>query len=831
MFRHKILFLILIFLSFSAKAQLDLEHWFPPVFSSGGNVNQFYIYLSTDKTTPFNVKIYSDNQEIGSVMLSKSQPVSYQLQNYQLIYLTAERLTMTPQKFGLHLAGEKSFYASLRISGTPSTVISSKGKTALGEEFFAGMEQNIKYGNPRGAMNYQISVMATQDNTHVKLSNYDNRVVFADKSTADELNFTLNKGESYMIVALKKDADPMLGIDDFEANLIGAKITSDKPIVVDNGNFESHYFGETDADITMDQVIPTSKIGKEYFLISGMSPYKSPTERALIIATKDNTKVFFNDDSQPTKTLNSGEYFFTAPYLPVKFIKGNIPNYIIYGKTVETGGMYIKTSEPAYVYQISGGLLDAPPPRALDRTFGPEGMLLSFPLDKDYSQDPRQNLENLVQIPKNDEIGSNQFNTKVSVKAPSNANVKINGFTPPFSPIIGKPGWSYFTTNSPGTLNITSDKPLNVDAVGGRKFSGFGSSYTAFSNDPFIIVNGNCLQEFVYLTVSNTQFDKIQWRLNGIDILGANSSTFEPKLAGIYTCALSYADFIFETVGIKVENCPYSISTKDIGDVCPNFMVKPEFSPPNENFKIFSTEILTQPQNGKVVLNNGILNATMNSGFSGKDRFVYKITAENDFYEVVKIEFNTLSGAIADLLSEIRPKNIANRVYFYNLLSAILNLNNETFVFYETEADARAETNSISLPENYETANPTFVFVRVLGINGCFVIKKINLLLPYPSPNDGNLFPNVFTPNGDGFNDEWNYSVLQTMENVQLQLFDRYGKLIFKHTSQNSSFKWNGLGVQQKKLKTQTLWVVYSYYDPIVRKIYQGTQWVLLKNR
>lgn len=816
------------------KAQLDLEHWFPPVFRSGGSMTQFYLYLSTDKVTPFQVKIYNNNQVVDSVMVSKSQPVRYEIKNYNaLIYATANRLAMKTSKLGLHLAGEKSFYASLRMSSSPSTVISSKGKAALGEEFFAGMEQNIVYDKDRSILNYQISVMATQDNTHVKISNYDDRLVFADGSTADELDFTLNKGESYMAVALKKDADPLLGIDDYEATFIGAKVTSDKPIVMDNGNFESQYFGESPADITLEQSIPTSKIGKEYFLVSGMTPYKFPTERALIIATKDNTKVYFNDDSQPTKTLNAGEFFFTAPYLPIKFIKGNIPDFSnILGRVIETGGMYIKTTEPVYVYQISGGIYDHPPPRALDKTFGPEGMLLSFPLDKNYEQDPRQNLENLVQIPSVNLIGNNLFETKISIKAPTDADVKINGYKPPFSPMVGKDGWSYFTTSlAGGTLNITSNKGINVDAVGGKRYSGFGSSYTTFSNDPFIIVNGNCLQEGLFLRVSNTQFDKIQWRVNGVDIPGANAPTFEPQIAGIYTCALSYADFIFVTNEITVKDCPYIISTKDMGNVCPIFFVKPEFSAPNENLGIVTTEILTQPQNGNVVLDGGNFKITMNPTFTGKDRFVYKITAANGFYEVVKVEFNILQGPIAAVLSEIRPKNVANRVYYYDLLSAILNLNNETFVFYETLADAEAETNPISSPENYGTADPSAVYVRVKNNDGCFIIKKIDLLLPYPSPDNGNLFPNVFTPNNDGFNDVWDYSVLKTMENVQLQVFDRYGKLVFKHTSANSSFKWNGLGAQQKKLKTQTLWVVYSYFDPIVKQTYQGSQWLLLKNR
>lgn len=717
--------------------------------------------------------------------------------------------------------------------------MASKGKSAFGKEFFTGMEQVILYGNDRSRMNYQISVMATKDNTHVKLSNYSEGIIFADGSKPTELNFTLNRGQSYLIVQEKSDVDPQMQFDDYEPDLIGAKVTSDKPIVVNNGNISSHYFGEGGADFTLDQALPTSKIGKEYFLVTGMTPAKwnenianaiLPTERALIIATKDNTKIYFNDESFPTKTLNAGERFFTLPYTPPKYIKGDIPAFTnALGKVIYTSGMYIHTSEPVYVYQLIGGLWDRIPKG--DRTVNATGLLLSYPIDKNYLSDPRQKLENLVQIPFVNQIGYSRFETKVSVKAPTNANVKINGFTPSKSRMIGKDGWSYFTAPLlGGTVNVTSDVGINVDVVGGKPATGFGSSYTAFSNDPFILVNGNCVEEGVFLSLNNIDFDGFQWQTDGVNIPGATDSTYSPTLPGNYTCVLFYQGFTFTTDKILVIACPYKVSTKELGDVCPVFLVETKFSAPNENLPIVKTEILTQPQKGKVTLNNGILNVSMNAGFTGKDRFVYKITAANGFYEVVKVEFNTLNGPIADVLSELRPKNVANTTYYYDLLSAIVNSNNENFTFYQTLAEAEAESNPFSTPGNYGTTNPTEVYVRVQNNNGCFVIKKINLLLPEPVPNDGNLFPNFFTPNGDGFNDKWDYSVLQLMENVQLQIFDRYGNLIFTHTSSNISFMWDGLGTQRTKLKTQTLWVVYSYFDPIVKKMYQGTQWVLLKN-
>jgi hypothetical protein len=203
MFQRKFILFLILFCSFSAKAQLDLEHWFPPIYQSGSNglenfISDIYLYLSTEKTTPFTVKIYNNNQVIGTVTLSKTAPVQFKITDLNKMLSTSPLNTMKPSNMGLHVAGEKSFYASLRINGSSSEVMASKGKSGLGKEFFTGMEQVILYGYDRSRMNYQISVMATKDNTHVKLSNFADGVIFSNGNNSKELNFTLNKGESYI---------------------------------------------------------------------------------------------------------------------------------------------------------------------------------------------------------------------------------------------------------------------------------------------------------------------------------------------------------------------------------------------------------------------------------------------------------------------------------------------------------------------------------------------------------------------------------------------------------------------------------------------------------
>lgn len=52
---------------------------------------------------------------------------------------------------------------------------------------------------------------------------------------------------------------------------------------------------------------------------------------------------------------------------------------------------------------------------------------------------------------------------------------------------------------------------------------------------------------------------------------------------------------------------------------------------------------------------------------------------------------------------------------------------------------------------------------------------------------DSFVFPNVFTPNGDGINDEIDFSMFT---NSQIQIFNRWGRVVFD--SKSDGYKWDG---------------------------------------
>lgn len=826
----------LLSLSSQANAQLDLEHWFPPYYRGEGiTMENIYIYLSTDREDAFPVKIYNNNILIDEVVISKNNPLEYYIKDETMIDAGVVSRVMKPSSMGFYLTGQYSFFASLRVAGcSPSAgciseIFASKGKTALGKDFILVNDKSVLYGNSDKNKNYQASIIATKDNTHVKISNYDKRLILADGSTDDEINITLRKGQSFIFLAQKKDNNisvpPIL--DDNDPDPIGASITSDKPIVLNNGSFISQDLGESGGNANIDQSVPIDKLGKEYFIVNGMTASdKGIMEKVLIVATKDNTKIYFNNELNPYKTLNKGEYFI-GPYGTHKFVASSQPPFVnSEKKMVPTTAMYIRATEPIYLYQMLGGFQNLVRGPSYNQTYTSSGMTFSYPIDKDYKSMPQQDHDNTIVIPFIDNIGLQKTETKINIKSPQSATIKLNGTilnTP--SVIVGKEDWKYFSIPLiKGNIEISSDQSIMVDAIGGFPYSGFGSSYTGFSNDPYIVVNGNCVQEGVNLSVSNIDFDGFQWQRNGVDIAGANNSVYQPTLAGDYRCVVSYTGFTFTTKSVKVTDCPYNVIEDNYGDICSSFIIEAKFHIGSHTTS--KIEIITQPLHAESTLIDTKIETIVNSDYSGADRLVYKITGTDGYYEIVKVNFNILPHPIADLKESLDPYKQDGQDFYFDLTSAILNLNEETFDFYLAQEDAQNQSNKITNNIEYKAILKE-VFARVTNNIGCIIIKKIILNIPkIDTPTDDTIvLPNAFSPNADGINDFWDYSILIDYPDLKLSVYNKLGMLMYHH---EKDFYWNGKYINGAPLPSDAYWVVYSWSS-------KGTtvsknQWIYIKN-
>ena len=109
-------------------------------------------------------------------------------------------------------------------------------------------------------------------------------------------------------------------------------------------------------------------------------------------------------------------------------------------------------------------------------------------------------------------------------------------------------------------------------------------------------------------------------------------------------------------------------------------------------------------------------------------------------------------------------------------------------------ASYRWQDNSVSNPFIVEGGGA--FSVEVIDEFGCIGSDSLTLIQQCPTDL---YIPNVFSPNGDNHNDE--FVILGgDMQSMQLQIFDRWGALVFENNQQNVG--WNGLTFGQELAPT-----------------------------
>ena len=119
------------------------------------------------------------------------------------------------------------------------------------------------------------------------------------------------------------------------------------------------------------------------------------------------------------------------------------------------------------------------------------------------------------------------------------------------------------------------------------------------------------------------------------------------------------------------------------------------------------------------------------------------------------------------------------------------------------------------------TSNPsaspsgtTSYTVIVTDANGCVGSDTMNLIV-VPMIK----FPNGFTPNADGINDFWEIDNIQLFPNCQVEVYNRWGELLFNSTGYNPPFdgRYNG-----KDLPVGTYYYIIKLNDPLFPDVYTG---------
>jgi gliding motility-associated-like protein len=122
---------------------------------------------------------------------------------------------------------------------------------------------------------------------------------------------------------------------------------------------------------------------------------------------------------------------------------------------------------------------------------------------------------------------------------------------------------------------------------------------------------------------------------------------------------------------------------------------------------------------------------------------------------------------------------------------------------------------------NPNAANPvadppttTTYVLTVTDTNGCTASDTMELVvLPAIS------FPNGFTPNGDGVNDVWQIDNITPFENCEVEVYNRWGELLFRSVGYNTPWdgRYNG-----QELPVGTYYYVIDLNDALFPEPYTG---------
>jgi gliding motility-associated-like protein len=100
------------------------------------------------------------------------------------------------------------------------------------------------------------------------------------------------------------------------------------------------------------------------------------------------------------------------------------------------------------------------------------------------------------------------------------------------------------------------------------------------------------------------------------------------------------------------------------------------------------------------------------------------------------------------------------------------------------------------------------IWVQVTDDNGCINSDTIKILSCNTLQSD---IPNAFTPNGDGDNDKWIVEKLASFSNARVEVFDRWGRLVFKSVD-GMTDGWDGTS-RGKSLPMDSYYYIINLND------------------
>ena len=309
------------FLVNNAFCQLDTIFWFvaPEVTSSHGDSPVVFRFNALSQPAEV-VVTQPANPAFPPQTINLAANSSQTLNLLNWMNIIENKPSNTILNFGFKITSTEQITAYYEVTPTCQCnpdIMALKGKNALGTSFIVAGQNfynNDANYNPRADAKFDI--VATEDNTTVTIIPSNN--IFGH-AAGTPFVITLDAGQTYSGVSISQLAG---------FKVVGTIITSDKPIAVTYSDDSVAFNGCR--DILSDQIIPIALLGTDYIAVRG---FLQNMDRVFVTASENNTQVFINNNPTAVATLNVGQTHMIE---------------------LTAQSVFIQTSEPAYVFQVSG---------------------------------------------------------------------------------------------------------------------------------------------------------------------------------------------------------------------------------------------------------------------------------------------------------------------------------------------------------------------------------------------------------------------------------------------------------------------------------------------
>ncbi|RZJ31433.1 MAG: T9SS type B sorting domain-containing protein [Flavobacterium sp.] len=535
----KCLLFLLLLVSANVFSQFSKTHYIPPLSSSVDVVPEDqYLYISTPSITPVNFRIINLGGGVQEGTVSRDAPYVADIgfgEDTQL-NVGQSQVNQVLSNKGYIVEGDDLIYVSARViagNSNQAGVVVSKGLAALGKEFRIGAFLNELTPN-YGSIHYTfVSILATENNTHVSFSGIAPGVILINNASAGNTpsDIVLNSGQSFvMAVQGPHNAN--------RAGLIGALVSSDKPIAVNCGSFGGTNGELVNLDLGFDQIVSAERTGTDYIFIRGTG--MDAVERILLVADQDNTDIFLGGNPTPVTTLNAGQWYS---------LQGNAYS--------ANGNLYVHCSKNVFAYQSIG-----------DNTQANQANQELFFVPPLSCQTPKA----IDNIPFLNQIGDRVFSGRVTLVTETGSSLSFIIDGVPYtlaslpagnvdgpSSIPGNPGFETYTIiGLSGNVSVFSSSQLYLASYGSSANATFGGFYSGFTFKPEVAFNNvditqaNCIPNITLSVSAITAFNDFQWYFNDVAIPGATNRDYTPTQPGYYYVSATIAQCGITLISDKI---------------------------------------------------------------------------------------------------------------------------------------------------------------------------------------------------------------------------------------------------------------------------------------